>query len=199
MGPKTFIFTGRSGCGKGTQASLLIDDYAHEGQPSYRIESGAMFRSFISEHGYTNALAADILNSGKLQPEFLSIWVWSNLLIRDFQDPSPHLVLDGMPRRIHEAPVLDGALDFYDRAERFVIYLNVSRKWSEDRLRARKRDDDVEQYIQNRLDWFESEVMKVIEFFKKNTKYTFLDINGEQPIEKVRVDIAAAINAHSKH
>lgn len=198
MEPKTFIFIGRSGCGKGTQASLLIDDYAHAGQPSYRIESGAMFRSFIAQKGYTNELAADILNSGKLQPEFLSIWVWSNLLIRDFQDPAQHLVLDGMPRRFHESPVLDSALDFYSRRQRYVIYLNVSRTWSENRLRARKRDDDVEQYIKNRLDWFESEVVNVIEYFKKNPKYIFCDINGEQPIEKVRADIAAAINANSK-
>src|SRR3989344_829422 len=128
MEPKTFIFIGRSGCGKGTQASLLIDDYARQGQPSYRIESGAMFRSFIVEDGYTNRLARTILERGELQPEFLSIWVWSNIFIRDLQDPTEHLVLDGMPRRYHETPVLDSALDFYGRNERYVLYLNVSRE-----------------------------------------------------------------------
>ncbi len=200
MKPESFVFIGRSGCGKGTQVKLLIDYLDKRGDfPSYSIESGAFFRSFIQEKGYTNSLARHIQEGGGLQPEFLSIWVWTNLLIRDFQDPNHHLIFDGMPRKEHEGPVFDAALDFYGREKRNIVYLNVSREWSEERMLARKRVDDTDEYIKRRLDWFETDVMPVIEYFRSNKKYNFLDINGEQTVEAVHRDIIVGVEKNGIH
>ncbi len=194
MLPLTFIFLGRSGCGKGTQAKLLID---YLKQTSKRdvclIESGATFRHFVSKEGYTNNLAREIISQGGLQPEFLSVWVWSNVLVERFQDKEAHLIFDGMPRKPLEAPILDAALDFYARGERYFVHLDVSPAWALERLLERKRDDDTEEFIKNRLAWFESDVVPTIAYFRENKKYRFLSINGEQSIENVHIDIVKGL------
>lgn len=198
--PQTFIFLGRSGCGKGTQAKLLIEHLAKEtGIEAYYIESGATFRSFIKEEGYTNGLAKEVADRGGLQPEFLSIWVWSNVLVGSFQDKRKHLVFDGMPRKVFEAPVFDAALDFYAREERFFIHLDVSEAWAYERLMARKRADDTPEYIANRLAWYKSDVEPTINYFKTSGAYRYLRIPGEQSIAEVQAAIVKGIAHGSKN
>ena len=63
--PQTFVFIGRSGCGKGTQAKLLIEelkknDPAHE---VMYIETGARIREFIADNaGFTRDIVKEILS-----------------------------------------------------------------------------------------------------------------------------------------
>jgi adenylate kinase family enzyme len=194
MNPQTFIFIGRSGCGKGTQAKLLIDylkghDQAHS---VFYLESGAVFRKLIAENTHTAKLAKRIYEAGGLQPEFLAVWVWANLLI-DTMTGEEHLVIDGTPRKPREAHVLDSAFKFYKREKPTVVHLDVSREWSVSKLTDRNRPDDNPGDIEARLNWFESEVMPAINFFRGNSYYRVLDINGEQPIEKVHADVVASI------
>lgn len=194
MSPKTFVFIGQSGSGKGTQAKLLIDYIKSKDaeRPVFYLESGAAFRKLISEEKHTAKLARRIYEAGGLQPEFLAIFVWSNLLIENLTGEE-HLVLDGTPRKLREAHVLDSAFKFYRQERPTVIFLNVSREWSVLRLTDRNRSDDNPGDIEARLNWFENDVVPAIDFFKKDKYYNFLDINGEQSVEKVHADILAAI------
>ena len=195
MNPKAFIFFGRSGCGKGTQAQLLLD-YLKEKNPeadSLYIQTGAEFRKFMEQDNFTSKRVGEFLSTGKLLPEFLPIWMWTSIFIDKFT-AKENLVFDGISRRVEEAPVLDGALDFYDIKDRYVVYINVSEGWARERLLARGRSDDEKKEIDERLAWFEKHVAPVVEIFRKNNKYTFLDINGEQSIDDVHKDIISAIN-----
>ncbi|PIQ66416.1 MAG: hypothetical protein COV96_01355, partial [Candidatus Zambryskibacteria bacterium CG11_big_fil_rev_8_21_14_0_20_42_18] len=82
------------------------------------------------------------------------------------------------------------AMEFYKRERPTVIYINVSRKWSEERLLARGRDDDTSlSRIDKRLDWFNRDIIPAIEYFKNNKLYRLIEVNGEQSIEKVHDDI----------
>ena len=49
--PKTFIFIGRSGCGKGTQSELFLNKFREikKEEPIYYLESGKNFREFIGK------------------------------------------------------------------------------------------------------------------------------------------------------
>lgn len=194
MSPKTFVFIGQSGSGKGTQAKLLIDYIKSKdaSRPVFYLESGAAFRELISEENYTAKLAKRIYEAGGLQPEFLAIFVWSNLLIENLTGEE-HLVLDGTPRKPREAHVLDSAFKFYRQERPTVVFLNVSREWSVIRLTDRNRSDDNPGDIDARLNWFESDVAPAIDFFRKDQYYNFLDINGEQSVEKVHEDIVSSI------
>lgn len=191
MDTHTFIIIGRSGCGKGTQAKLLIDFLSEKNPtiPLKYLESGDKFRSFLKEQGYTQELSRAIMHEGRLQPSFLAVHIWSHILIESMEG-NEHLILDGTPRTLPEAMVLDSAMEFYSRTKPTVLYLDVSREWSRARLSERKRADDVSSAeVEKRLGWFDTEVMPALTYLKNNPLYTFLTINGEQSIEDVHKEI----------
>ena len=195
MSPKTFILIGRSGCGKGTQAKFLLE-YLKSKDSSREIfymETGARFREFIERDSLSGKLSKAINKAGGLQPEFLAVWVWSNLFIENLKGDE-HMIIDGTPRKLREAAVLDTALDFYKREKPYVLHLDVSRKWSEKRLLERHRTDDLPEDIKKRLDWYETDVIPTINYYRDNPKYNFLDINGERGIEEIQKDILSKIS-----
>ena len=194
MSPETFIFFGRSGSGKGTQANLLTEYLLKRdpGRKVLHIETGKRIREFLEEKTHTSELTSAIVKNGGLLPAFLPIWVWTEYLIRNFTG-AEHLILDGLSRRPSEAPVFDSALSFYGITHPFVVLINVSREWAKDRLLSRKRADDTLVDIERRLDWYENNVVPAIEFFRSKPEYRFIEINGEQSIEKVHQDILGGI------
>jgi adenylate kinase family enzyme len=114
------------------------------------------------------------------------------MLVEELEEDM-HLVFDGAPRSHSEAVLLSTAFQFYKREKPTVIFLDVSTKWAEERLLARGRQDDKAlAKITKRLDWFEEDTWPAIEYFKTNSLYRFVEINGEQAIEKVHNDIVAA-------
>ena len=191
----TYIFIGRSGCGKGTQAKLL-SEYIKKNDPKNRsifyMESGEKFREFISSSGYTAKLAKKIAEQGGLQPAFLAVHLWSHLMIEQM-DQDKHVIIDGTPRKLEEAKILGEGLAFYGRKP-VVIFMNVSRAWAEDKLTKRDRTDDkTKKEIKKRLDWFESDVAPTVEYLKKSPLYKFIEINGEPRIEEVHAQILAKL------
>jgi adenylate kinase family enzyme len=190
MSPYTFIFIGRSGCGKGTQVDLLHKALQAK-DPSTEIqylETGANFREFIQGTKYSNVLSNEMYKNGDRQPDFLAIWMWSHILLDTFKG-TEHLLLDGICRSLPEAMTFTTALQFYNR-KGIVIHLNVSRGWSRDRLIARGRlDDKNEEEIKKRLDWFDKDTAPAIEYFNVHNQYTLIDVNGEQSIEDVHAEI----------
>jgi len=195
MTPKTFIFIGRSGCGKGTQADLLMKVIKEKDpkRDTYYMETGAKFRDFLKGSSFSSKLSKKVSERGDLQPEFLSIYMWANHLIEDLKGDE-HLFMDGTPRKLHEAEVLHSAMEFYKREKPCVIFMNVSRKWSEDRLLARHRQDDGKDNVKKRLDWYDEEVVPTVEYYRNNQNYTFLDINGERTIEEIHSDIISKLD-----
>src|SRR3990167_5539535 len=191
----TIIFIGRSGCGKGTQAEYL-KNRIHKLDDSKRqilyVETGAHFRNFVRRDSYTSGLSKELYDTDERQPDFLACYMWSNMLLEEL-DENMHLIFDGAPRALDEAEILTSALKFYKREMPVVIHIDVSRKWSEERLLARGRKDDLNLgKIDKRLDWFDKDVMPAVEYFKNNPYYRLLDVNGEQTIGQVHADIVAA-------
>jgi adenylate kinase len=183
---RAFIFIGRSGSGKGTQAKLLADFLkvgTGEGSVLY-IQSGYEFRNFVMGASQTARLSKDINDKGGLQPEFLAVYMWVNMLVREYTG-GEHLIFDGTPRRPHEAGVLHSIFNFYGIEKPCVVYLNVSEEWSKKHLLIRGRRDDNEKDIKSRMDWFEKEVTPTVDFYRRNAAYDFIELNGEQDIKEV--------------
>lgn len=192
MTKHTIIFIGRSGCGKGTQARLLMTrinlEDIEKSQILY-VETGEKFREFIRKDTYSAQISKKIYDEGTLQPIFLACLNWGDVLLSEL-DANMHLVFDGAPRALVEAQVLDTAMDFYKRDNITVIHINVSRSWSEERLLSRGRmDDQTLTKINKRLDWFDRDVQPAIEYYKQNPKYKFIEVNGEQTIDAVQNEI----------
>lgn len=197
--PKTFILMGRSGCGKGTQAKI-IENLLKANDPKgtvFHLETGARFRDFVKGESYSNKLAKAISETGSRQPDFLAVWNWAHIMVDELKG-GEHIIIDGTPRSYEEALVLDTAMTFYKREKPYVIYLDVSRNWSKRRILERaslenRKDDQGEEGVNRRLDWFETDVLQAVKYFEQSNGYRFLHINGEQSIEKVAEDIQKAL------
>lgn len=192
---KTIIFIGRSGCGKGTQNEKLINFIKERDARSvFNLEPGERFRKFIKEDRYASQLAYENAKAGRLQPEFLSVWGWVSELVEKLERDQ-HLMIDGTPRRLGEASVLESVFDFFERDNVEIVYINVSRQWAIDKMLARGRMDDTSmKSINTRLDWFESDVSKVLDFYRAHKRHKFHEINGEQSIEAVHKNILQVLN-----
>jgi len=191
MDLKTFIFIGRSGCGKGTQVKLLMERLkeSKEDEKIFYLQTGQHFRDFIKGEGLANKLADEIMDIGGRQPDFLAVWIWSNAFLKNVKN-AEHLIIDGTPRSLNEARILDTAMKFYKREKPIIVYIDVTREWSEERLLARGRADDLEiEDIRKRLDWFEDDVLPAVSFYRENPDYDFIYVNGEQTIEEVNKEI----------
>ena len=191
----TIIFIGRSGSGKGTQAGLLKDwikENDHDNRQILYVETGDHYRKFVGSKTFSAKLANTVYEKDELAPDFIGCWLWGDTLINELEE-NMHLVFDGASRTLLEAEVLSSAIRFYKREKPTVIYINVSNKWSDDRLLSRGRSDDKSlERINKRLEWFDKEVVPAIEYFKKNKMYRFIEVNGEQKVEKVHSDIVSS-------
>lgn len=188
---RTFIFMGRSGSGKGTQAKLLIEEMKRRDDSAsiFYLETGKFFREYIDKDGYSNKLAKEIVEGGGRVNSFLAIWMWTNALIANIKG-NEHLVIDGSPRAIQEAQIMDTAMTFYKRTNPTIIYINTSRAWCETRLLERHRNDDLTiEHIRRKLDWFESDVEGAIWWYRNQPQYRFIEINGERAIEEIQKEI----------
>jgi len=190
MQPQTFIFFGPSGCGKGTQAKLL-QEYLENQNPEIKtlyVETGNKFREIATSETFTAKAIKKVMGVGGLLPEFLPIWVFADTLIKNFTG-NEHLFFDGSPRRLEEAKVLDSTIKFYDRKNPIVISTEVSDEWAIKLMKGRGRADDNEEEMKKRLSWFKENVVPAIEYFKNDSYYKFITINGEQTIEEVHSEL----------
>lgn len=200
MSPKTYIFMGRSGCGKGTQSKLLRDVILSKDENKRRIfyvETGERFREFIKGNSLSSKLAGEINDAGMSQPAFLAVWNWAHLFVEELTGEE-HLFIDGTPRSFQEALVFDSAMTFYKREKPTVIYIDVSKEWSKKRMVERattegRIDDQKLERIEKRIDWFDTDVAPAVDYFRVNERYNYVHVDGEQPIEKVHADVIAEL------
>jgi len=169
---QTFIFIGRSGCGKGTQVALLQEYIKRQDQKRqlFYIETGERFRQFIKEHSLSSRLAAEIYKTGTRQPDFIAVWMWSHLLVERMTGEE-HVIFDGTPRSLQEAQIIDTAIAFYGRQRPHAIHLHIPRETSRARMMARRRMDDINaEEVERRLTWFETDVLPAVEFFRRHAR-----------------------------
>ena len=97
------VMLGAPGAGKGTQAKMIAEKY---GSP--HVSTGDIFRANIKNGTELGKEAKQYMDQGKLVPDELTVKI---LLDRVAQDDCKNgYVLDGFPRTIPQANVLDEAL-----------------------------------------------------------------------------------------
>lgn len=192
MNSRAVVFFGRSGCGKGTQAKLLAKYFESQDREVIYVETGSTFREISKQDSLLGKKVNNILSNGFLIPVFLPIWIWTGIIVQKFNGDQD-IILDGVCRRKEESVALHSLFDFYKIDKPNIILMNVSKDWSYTRMMERNRADDTPEKIQNRLDWYEKDVVPSIEYFRNKSEYNFLEINGEQTIEKVHEDIIKAL------
>jgi len=188
--PFVFLLMGRSGCGKGTQAKLLIKHLRDNnlGETLY-VYTGEKLRNFAEkEENLAARLAKSKMKDGNLLPSFLAVWLWSGSLI-DGIDENNNVIMDGSPRTLLEALMMDDAMEFYGRNKVVPVFLETSEEWSTQRLLGRGRSDDSLNSIKKRLAYFEESVVPVINYYSGKSRHKLTRVNGEQSVEDVHREI----------
>lgn len=195
MEKEFFIIMGKPGSGKGTQAYLLKSILEKDHAEVIHATTGGSFREFIKAPSFVSEQARNIQNSGGLQPEFLAIWNWANIFINSLK-ANTTVILDGAPRKLVEVEVMHELFPFLGYKYPPIIYIDVSDEWAKDRMKHReltateKREDQSnDEEITRRVDLFNRDILPCVEQFKNDSRYSFIQVNGEQTIEEVHAEV----------
>ena len=188
MNPKIIILLGVSGSGKGTQAKLLQEKIGLD-----YVGSGDLLRERADADDFTGRKLKGVLERGGFAPSAIIFKLWIDKWERIKNNPVfQGFIIDGSPRKLQEAVLIDQSLEWYDWDKYLkVLLLEISSNEAFLRLSKRGRQDDTESSINSRLDLFEKEVVPVIEYYKKANR--LIRINGEQSIENVHKDIMKSL------
>lgn len=194
----TVIFIGPQGSGKGTQIEKL-DKVMVEKDPVRRvvdIQTGRRFRSLAARsETYAEKKVAATLDTGVLQPDFLTHIMWGEAML-DQLDPKSHLLIDGFPRTVTQAHVLDDALSFFERKNIHIINLDTPEEVVRARMESRARADDTQASIEERLRWYREDTLPVLDYYRVRPDTVVHDINGTETVEGVHQQILNALNLH---
>lgn len=195
--PINVIFIGRSGCGKGTQAELLQKYLeARDGAGScFYVYTGDKFRNLIKREDIMTArfLKDKVIDQGAKAPDFLAVWAWGSRFVEEME-PARHVLMDGSPRTMFEAFLLDDAFEFYERKNVYPIFLDVLPEEVTRRLKLRGRADDTDPQIKNRLAFYDEYVVPAVEYYDLKSKNKLIHIDGNSnDREEIHKNILKAI------
>src|SRR6478672_10759392 len=162
---KTILLFGAPGSGKGTQGKILgsIPGFYHSA-------CGDVFRT-LDLQSEMGRIFWQFSSRGQLVPDEFTVKLWKNYIsgmemINQFHPETSLLVLDGIPRNVQQAKLLEGTLDVVK-----IIYLvcaDMNKMIERLRRRALKEnrfDDANDKVIQHRLEVYERDTRPVLEHY----------------------------------
>lgn len=205
------ILTGPQGCGKGTQAELLVKRYGMN-----YVDMGSILRSIANSENKFASVVKEHQEKGELVPdEYVLLIAWDHI---SKQDKNKGFIFDGYPRSVPQYEhVQDMLMKFGKKLDR-VIYLDISEEETIKRLSTRRtctkcgsifnlitnpptsegkcdncggelkqRTDDQPEAIKERLKEYHRYTQPVLK--KAEEEGILLKINGERPIEEIHEEI----------
>ena len=112
------IMLGAPGAGKGTQAKMIAEKYTIP-----HVSTGDIFRANIKNGTELGKQAKEYMDAGKLVPDELTVKILLDRVAQD--DCANGYVLDGFPRTIPQAEVLEDALNKLGDKIDFAINVDV--------------------------------------------------------------------------
>lgn len=200
------VFLGPQGSGKGTQAELLSKKLNLS-----QVITGEIFRREIAAGTELGKKAREIGERGELVPDEITNKIIAEEISKEQYKNG--MIIDGFPRNLVQANALEQFLKVTQ-----AILINISDKEAIERISGRRtcpicglvyhmkynppmrnetcdkcseklivRADDTEEAIKKRLEIYHRDTEPVIYYYKQ--RGVLIEINGEQPIEKVHEDI----------
>lgn len=179
------ILFGPPGAGKGTQAAALSEQLQVP-----HISTGDIFRAAIANKTDLGVKVQSYLDAGNLVPDSVVIDMVRERLTQN--DIANGWILDGFPRTVPQAQALEEVLSEMNQDYNWVLNLQVPESLLMERLLSRRRKDDTEEVIQNRLDVYQNDTAPVLAFYSEGTRLVHIDGNAE--VETVTARIQNAIS-----
>jgi adenylate kinase len=162
---RAILLFGAPGVGKGTQGQRL------ERLPNYRhISTGDLFRSLDPDSPLGREVRS-YSERGLLVPDELTIRIFQNAIERlvaagQFDPAQGTLVLDGIPRNVNQARILDSLV----RVARIIYLLGSDAQVMINRIKRRaelegRKDDADEDVIRRRLEVYRHETKPVLDYY----------------------------------
>ena len=183
---RTILLFGAPGAGKGTQGKILgtIPNFFH-------CACGDVFRSLKTDTS-VGQVFLEYSSRGELVPDQPTIDLWRYFIDGSTKTGRFHpgrdtLVLDGIPRNVHQAEMLEDTIQVVA-----VYYLRCTQvdqlveRLQRRALKENRLDDANMDVIRNRLKTYERESKPVLAFYGKTVLHR---INADQSPAKVLVDI----------
>ncbi len=207
--PRTIIFIGPQGSGKGTQAKMLAEKTG-----AIYVGTGSMFRKFAKEDTEFGRYIRDLLDSGLLASDADVEKVLHSKL--DNIETDQVVIFDGVPRRLSQAEFLINYMRVSGKSDILTFSITLSKEDAIQRMSARRvctkcdlptallesmspedckkcggdlmqRADDYPEAINRRLEIYYRDTIPVLEYLKKNGQ--FYELDGTRSIEEVQAEI----------
>jgi adenylate kinase len=186
---KTLILLGRPGCGKGTQASMLLQTL-----PGFsEFSMGDRFRAIAKEDTFLGRKVDDTINAGLLTPHWFAAYLFEDHILK--LDPEVGVIYEGVARRPQEASDLHQVMEWLNRPYR-VLHLDVPEAVIIERLHGRGRADDKQKSIEVRLEEYRAHTEASLSFFRE--RGVVVEINGDQGPEDVHREIILKLDQLTK-
>ena len=176
------VLVGPPGAGKGTQASLLAEHFQIP-----HISTGDIFRANLKSGTALGLQAKGFMDKGELVPDSVT-----NEMVKDRLSNASGFLLDGFPRNVAQAQVLQGFLNEKGAPLNAVVEFQINNEEIIKRLSSRRtcrgcgkvfpgqvskcdscggeiyqRDDDKESVIARRLEVYGEQTAPIIDFYKR--------------------------------
>ena len=182
----TILLFGAPGAGKGTQGKILgtVPGFFH-------CACGDVFRSLKTDSS-VGQIFLEFSSRGQLVPDAPTIELWhhfieSSMKAGRFHPERDTLVLDGIPRNVHQAQMLEEKLEvvaiFYLRCKKEDVLVERLQRRA---LKENRLDDANLDVIRKRLLTYEQESQPVLDFYDKKV---LRRVDAGQPPVKVLFDI----------
>lgn len=209
INPTILIFLGSPGSGKGTQATLIADQYQWP-----LVVTGDIMRAEAKKSTVLGKKTKHLIEQGKLVPTAL----WEKIMAAYFKNfaSSKGFIIDGSPRNKAQIQSLNRLSKQYRLPPIIVIYLELHITVATQRLLQRmtcsvcrqpmlprikncsrcggkvmKRKDDDPRVIKQRFKVYQKETAPLVNYYQ--TKNELIKINGDQSINQVHRDIVKAL------
>ncbi len=188
------VLVGPPGAGKGTQASLLAEHYKIP-----HISTGDIFRANLKSGTALGLQAKGFMDKGELVPDSVT-----NEMVKDRLRNASGFLLDGFPRNVAQAEVLQGFLNEKGAPLNAVVEFQINNEEIIKRLSSRRtcrgcgkvfpgqvskcdscggeiyqRDDDKESVIARRLEVYGEQTAPIIDYYRKAGLLVAISATGE--------------------
>ena len=186
------VLVGPPGAGKGTQSEWLADFLSIP-----HLSTGDMLREAVRQGTDLGKLAAERIEQGELVSDQLVVDLVDERLGKT--DCKDGFLLDGFPRTVDQAKMLDDLLDRRKVKLDLVLEITLEEEVLTQRLLNRGRSDDTADTIKNRFVVYQAETLPLLDFYRDHKILTSIDGDGtrEEIADRIRKVIANFSSAGS--